>query len=148
MKNFTITSPIITIETEEQKALLQKLYPGICHVSPQNHVLIAQEFTLEELSELKHKMSRAKELIDMGNYKVCQVELSNLNREQAIYLKQRHAQNIIYDRSCYEVTGKIDEGIDRPTIPEDKRGPFMAEVNETLTKDMLNELYAELDKLK
>lgn len=147
MKNFTITSPIITIETEEQRALLHKLYPGICHPDPQNHVLIAQEFTLEELSDLKAKLAIADRLMQMGNFKISQIEFDSLNREQAIYLKNRSKQNVIYTHDWEECTAQIDEGIHYPTIP-DSRGPWRAEVNETFTKSSLDILYAELDKLK
>lgn len=148
MKNFTITSPIITIETEEQRALLHKLYPGICHPDPQNHVLIAQEFTLEELSDLKAKLAIADRLMQMGNFKISQIEFDSLNREQAIYLKNRSKQNVIYTHDWEECTAQIGESYNRcPTIP-DTRGPWRAEVNEVMTQEQVANLYDELHNLK
>ncbi len=142
MKDFIITNPIITVETAEEKALIDKLYPKAT-IMDTRHAFLPDKFTLEELSDLKAKLAIAGRLIRAGNFRAGQIEFDNLNRKQAIYLRGRNSQNIIYTYDWEEVCD-IEDHISHP----DTQGPWRAEVNEVLTRRQVNDLYNALDSLK
>lgn len=142
MTNLIITNPTITIETEAEKALINKLYPRAT-IMDTRHAFLPDKFTLEELSDLKAKLALADKLIQAGNFEVAQIRFGKLNRAQAVYLQNRSDNNIIYTYEWDEVCD-----IKNCALYPDTRGPWWAEVNEILTQEQVNILYRELNKLK